>query len=108
MIEVGTRTRQNKLLTVGVPTSKMTKSYTRDLGLASLVSGVSLTFSAATAKVTGPAGTFANFSVGQVLSITNTVSNNGQFEVLATDASTWLTLDPLPVNETATASIRTS
>lgn len=108
MIETGTRKRQNNLLTVGLPETKLTKSFTRDLGLASLVSGVSITFNSGTGQATAAGGTFANFTTGQCLLIANTQFNNGQFEILATDNSTYLTLDPPPVTETANATIRTS
>ena len=107
MIETGTRVRQNTL-TIGPPTMDLARSFTRDLGLAPLVSGVSVTFNAGTARATAAAGTFAAFKTGQCLLITNTANNNGQFEIVATDASTYIQLDPPPVTETATAGIRTS
>ena len=108
MIETGTRVRQNQLLTVDPPSTRLTKSFTRDLGLASLVSGISITFNAGTKQATAAGGTFAGFKTGQCLLVSNTVNNNGQFEVLATDNSTYLTLNPPPVTETANATIRTS
>jgi len=106
VIETGTRVRQNQMRTVRPPSERLTKSFTRDLGLASLVTA-SITFSSG--QATAAASTFANFKVGQAVLITGTNLNNGQFVVTATDASTYLTLQPPAANEGAvTATVRTS
>ncbi len=72
-------------------------SNTLDLGLSKKVTA-SVTFSASTARATAAAGTFANFAIGDQLVIASQGADGGFFEVIATDNSTYLTLDPPPPN----------
>lgn len=107
MIEVGTRRRQNAVNII-LPGGSQTRTLTRDVGLASNVTA-SVTFNAGTGNATASAATFTNFSAGQVVLIEGTATNNGYFEVTATDASTYLTLSPKPKTEgPVTATVRTS
>jgi hypothetical protein len=68
----------------------------------------SVTFSSATGEATATAGTFTNFDVRDSIVVTGSPTNDGYYTVLATDASTYLTLDPPPKNGgPSTVNIRT-
>jgi hypothetical protein len=77
-----------------------TRSHTRDAGMSKRVQ-VSLTFTAATGRVTGANGTFANFVPQDPVLIQGTNLNNGAFEIVSTDAvnAAFLRLDPPPKDE---------
>ena len=90
-----------------IESRNMTKGYTRDLGLSTNITA-SLTFSAATGKVTAAASTFAAFKTQVSILVEGTQYNNGYFVITATDSSTSLTLSPAPTNEgPVTATLRT-
>lgn len=110
-VEVGTRIRQCFGLEQP-PSRALTRSYSADKGLKPRVApGVAITFvGAATSQAQATGGTFANFAVGQNLRINGSASNNGEYRVTATDASTQITLSPPPKAEgpISTVEIRTS
>jgi hypothetical protein len=90
-----------------IESRRMTKGYTRDIGLSTNVTA-SLTFNAGTGQVTASAGTFAAFKTEVPVLVENTQHNNGYFVVTATDTSTYLTLSPPPTTEgPVTATLRT-
>lgn len=97
MTALGTRVRQN-FHNERNPQGALTKFYTRDLGMSKNVTA-STTFAAGTGKATAAAATFAAFAVGDDVVVEGTNTNNGYFHVIATDASTFITLDPPPKNE---------
>ena len=58
----------------------------------------SLTFTAATARIAGANGTFANFAVGDRFEVENTVTNDGGFQVTGLDGANqaYVTVAPPP------------
>ena len=107
---VGTRTRANPLQTVRPPQGSTTIGFTRDVGLSKNVTA-SCTFSASSGEVSAANGTFAAFSVGDVLLIEGVSLNNGYFDVSRIDAvnHAYLVLVSPPKNEgPLTATIRTA
>ena len=98
MIENGTRTRQTSLHN-RPPSGSFTRQNRNDPGLKSLALQITATFNAGTHKITAAAATFAGFRVQQLVEIAGSNKNNGFFTVVATDASTYLTLDPPPKAE---------
>jgi hypothetical protein len=64
---------------------------------------VSLTVSASTKRITGPAGTFLGSRVGWVMTVSYSTSNNGTYPVtaIASDGS-WIETSSTLVNETTT------
>lgn len=106
MAELGTRLKQS--FQYGHPPSqRLDRGLTQDLGMTKRVV-VATTFTAVDGRATAASATFANFAVGDRLRINDTASNNGEFQVVATDADTYIQLD-LPVKDEGpvTAEIRT-
>jgi hypothetical protein len=107
MIEVGTRVRQNTL-TIKPDQGRMTRTFTRDLGLKSNVTA-SITFT--TTQLTAANGTFSNFTLNQVILVEGTNLNNGYKTITAIDGvnGAFLTVSPPPVTEgPLTATVRTA
>lgn len=107
MPALGTRVRQN-FHNERNEQGSMTKSYTRDLGMAKLVQGVSATFSASSGEISAANGTFATFAVNDDVTIEGANLNNGDFHVTGIDSvnQSYLVLDPPPKNESATVTVR--
>lgn len=106
MPALGTRTRQN--FQYGHPPSEQNdRGFSPDLGMTKRVVA-SITFTASNGRATGASSTFTNFAGGDRVRINDTASNNGVFQVTATDADTYIALD-LPVKEEGaiTCEIRT-
>jgi len=63
----------------------------------------SLTFTAATARIAGANGTFANFAAGDRFQTENTVTNDGAFQVTGLDGvnQAYLTVAPAPKDQGA-------
>ena len=89
------------------PSQTHDRGFSRDLGMTKRVVAA-ITFAASTGRSTGDAGTFAGFAVGDRIGSVDTASNNGEFQVVTTDADTYIQLD-LPVKDEGpvTCEIRT-
>jgi hypothetical protein len=63
----------------------------------------SLTFTAASARITGTNGTFANFAVGDLFQVGGTVTNDGGFQTIGIDGvnQAYLTVAPPPKDQGA-------
>jgi hypothetical protein len=110
----GTR-RQSNIRHSHPPGTKVTRSYTRDVGMTKLVTA-SITFSSASSQLQAANGTFgaggSTFAVGDPIEVLGgAVLNNGAtFQITAVDTvnGAFLTVDPAPVNEgPITATVRT-
>ena len=107
--ELGTRQRQTSYQT-NAPSRQETRTATRDIGMTKNVTA-SLTFSAATGRVSGANGTFANFVAGDTLLIEGTNLNNGERIVTGIDTTNhaFLSLNFPPQNEgPIAATVRTT
>lgn len=89
------------------PGQRNDRGLTPDLGMTKRVVAET-TFTAVDGRATAITTTFANFAVGDRVKIFDTASNNGEFQVTATDADTYIALD-LPVKDESaiTCEIRT-
>lgn len=95
-IELGTRQKQN--FRYGHPASQREdRVHSRDVGMSKNVTA-SMTFTASNGRATAAASTFAAFAVGDPVLVSGTNLNNGTFQVLSTDASTFVQLD-VPVKD---------
>lgn len=110
MIEVGTRTRANQLH-VNPPQGRMTRTYTRDLGLSKNVTASFTFVNSTTKQIQGANGSLAAFAVNDLVLIEGTNLNNGFQTVTGVDGTNqaFLVLSPGPQNEgPLTATIRTA
>lgn len=90
----------------GVETSNAVLS---EGGVALWANPVSLTFSASTKKITGPAGTFSAAAFGYTLTVANSVSNNGTYTVASVAGNgAWVQVDQSLVDETRTGAVVSS
>ena len=99
---LGTRTSSRR--PNGVPATRtLSRDFQRaDPGSTNQVSA-SLTFTAATARITGANGTFAGFAVGDRFQVEGTVTNDGTFQVAGVDAvnRAYVTVAPAPKEQGA-------
>ncbi len=96
MPNLGTRSKQGFYHTH--PSGRIPNDQlTRDVGMTKNVT-VSVTFSASTGKATAAGGTFVHFVVGDPIVVLGSGGADGNYTVLASDFSTYLTLDPPPKN----------
>jgi hypothetical protein len=111
MIAAGTRTRATALRTVEPDQGRMTRGFSRDLGMSKNVTA-SITFVNSTTKQAQAAnGTFTAFVVGDEVLVEGTNLNNGFQTVVAIDTTnqSFLTFSPGCSNEgPISATIRTA
>ena len=97
---LGTRTSSRQ--PNGTPaTGNLTRDFSQqDKGSTNQLTA-SLTFTAATARIAGANGTFANFTIGDRLKVENTVTNDGGFQVTGLDGvnQAYLTVAPAPKDQ---------
>lgn len=105
-MSLGTRAQQS-LAKRSPATRRPNGKPTRDLGLKSRVIPAAVTFAAATGRVTGANGDFANFSAGQQLQIHGSVLNDGERRITGVDGvnAAYLVLDPAPKDEAGSAGV---
>jgi len=106
--KLGTRRKQT-VLHNRIEGSRLTRNFTRDLGMTKLVTA-SLTFGGG--AITGANGTFTGtFAVGDPVFVEagGAVNNGLMFTVTALDGANnaFLTVDPPPAAETVSCTVRT-
>lgn len=97
-------TRSSSRQPNGTPATRgLTRDFSeRDPGSTNQLTA-SLTFTAATARIAGANGTFANFAVGERFQVENTVTNDGGFQVTGIDGANqaFVTVAPPPKDQGA-------
>ena len=97
-------TRHSERMPNGTPsTMGLTRDFAeQDKGSTNQLTA-SLTFTAATARIAGANGTFANFAVGDRFQVGLTVTNDGAFQVTGLDGvnQAYVTVAPPPKDQGA-------
>lgn len=98
-LKLGTRTLQGQRRE-HPQRGSMESSYTRDVGMSKRVAS-NATFTAATARIAGANGDFANFVTGDPIRVAGSNKNDGEFLITGLDGvnQAYLTVDPAPKDE---------
>ncbi len=96
---LGTRTLQG-MRKEHPQSSSREASLTRDVGMSKRVSS-NATFTAATARITGANGDFANFVAGDPVFVAGSNKNDGEFIITGLDGvnQAYLVVDPPPKDD---------